>query len=62
MGLTLVVPSKYKNHTANQQDPRNRFRKLNNIELVDSINRDGPDTSIYVIYNKKPKSSVQIQF
>ena len=32
------------------------------IELVDSISRDGPDTPIYVIQNKKPKYSVQIHF
>ena len=28
------------------------------IESVDSISRDGPDTLIYVIHNKNPKSSV----
>ena len=32
------------------------------IELVDSISRDGQDTPIYVIHNKIPKSSVQLQF
>ena len=28
------------------------------IESVDSISRDGPDTPIYVMHNKTPKSSV----
>ena len=32
------------------------------IESVDSVSRDGPDTPIYVIHNKSPKSSVQLQF
>ena len=32
------------------------------IELVDSISRDGPDTPIYVIQNKKPKYSVRVHF
>ena len=32
------------------------------IESVYSISRDGPDTPIYVIQNKKPKHSVQICF
>ena len=33
-----------------------------NIESVDSISRDGQDTPIYIIHNKTPKSSVQLQF
>ena len=30
------------------------------IESVDSISRDGPDTSIYVIHYKKSKISEQV--
>ena len=32
------------------------------IELVDSISRDGPDTPIYVIHHKRPKTSAHTQF
>ena len=31
------------------------------IELVDSVSRDDPDTSVYVIQNKKPKNSAQTE-
>ena len=32
------------------------------IESVDSISRDGPDTSIYVIHYKSPKNSALINY
>ena len=32
------------------------------IKSVDSISRDGPDTPIYIIHYKEPKSSVYIIF
>ena len=32
------------------------------IESVDSESRDGPDTPMRVIQNKKPKYSIQIHF